>query len=211
MTTMQLRTADEIVLEARWDGPEEPQTCVVLCHPHPLHGGTMSAPLLVAVTKALAARAVAVLRFNFRGVGASTGGHDYGGAEQNDVAAAVEHAAERFPEVPQAIAGWSFGAATALRWQAAAGSQLPYGGIAPPVLRDRFPDLPGPGDLAPADRTIILGDRDQFSPVPAAERFAAEVGATLRIVRGSDHFFHFREERVASLLAEAIGAGTADA
>lgn len=206
--TLQLESGAGVTLEARWDGTDDARMAVVLCHPHPLHGGTMSAPLLVAVTKALVAYRVAVLRFNFRGVGTSTGEHDYGDAEQDDVAAAVAHAAARFPALPQAIAGWSFGAATALRWQATTGSTLPYAGIAPPVLRERYPGLPGNGDLAPADRTIILGDRDQFSPVPAAERYAAEIDATLRILNGSDHFFYFREERVATVVAEAIGVDT---
>ncbi len=206
--TLRLETGSGVTLEARWDAPGDARMAVVLCHPHPLHGGTMSAPLLVAVTKALVVYGVAVLRFNFRGVGASTGQHDYGDAEQEDVAAAIAHAGERFPALPQAIAGWSFGAATALRWQASTGSTLPYAGIAPPVLRERYPGLPGNGDLTPADRTIVLGDRDQFSPVAAAERYAAEIDATLRILTGSDHFFYFREERVAAVLAEAIGLDT---
>ena len=84
---------------------------------------------------------------------------------------------------------------------------MPYAGIAPPVLRERYPGLPGPGDLAAANRMIILGDRDQFSPIAAAERYVAEIGATLEIIKGSDHFFYFREERVASLVADALGVG----
>lgn len=208
--TLQLDAGGGVTLEARWDGADDARVAVVLCHPHPLHGGTMSAPLMVAVTKALVAYGVAVLRFNFRGVGTSTGEHDYGNAEQEDIAAAVAQAAARYPHTPQAIAGWSFGAATALRWQASTGSTLPYAGIAPPVVRERFPGLPRNGDLAPADRMIILGDRDQFSPLAAAERYAAEIDAKLRVLSGSDHFFYFREERVAALVAEAIGVDPGD-
>ncbi len=210
MTEIRLESSGGVVLEGRWDDPPDPIACLVLCHPHPLHGGTMSAPLMVAVTKALIARRVSVLRFNFRGVAGSTGEHDFGHAEQDDVAAAVALAAESRSTLPLAVGGWSFGAATSLLWQASVGSSLPYAGIAPPVQRERYPDLPGRGDLAPAHRTIVLGDRDQFSPLQAAERYAAEIGAELRVLKGSDHFFYFREDRVAALVAEAIGvpAGT---
>ena len=206
MTRLAIESSEGVVLEARWETPAEPTSTLVFCHPHPLQGGTMSAPLMVAVTKALVDVGVAVLRFNFRGVGESTGEHDYGDAEQEDIEAAVVAAANEHPSLPLSIAGWSFGAATSLRWQATTGSTLPYAGIAPPVLRERYPGLPGRGDLASAPRTIILGDRDQFSPVPAAERYAAEIGADLKILKGSDHFFYFREERVAAMMAEAIGA-----
>ena len=116
MTQLELSSSGGVILEARWDAPPDPIASIVFCHPHPLQGGTMSAPLMVAVTKALVASRVVVLRFNFRGVGRSTGDHDYGDAEQDDIAAAVAAASKRYPDLPLAMSGWSFGAATALRW-----------------------------------------------------------------------------------------------
>ncbi|MEA1902666.1 MAG: hypothetical protein U9N56_03980, partial [Actinomycetota bacterium] len=89
-----ITTTDGITLECRIDSPEEPTRVTVFCHPHPLHGGSMMAPLMIAVTRRLVERGHKVLRFNFRGTGASTGEHDYGEAEQKDVAAAVLHAEE---------------------------------------------------------------------------------------------------------------------
>jgi alpha/beta superfamily hydrolase len=203
--SVELQPGDGTVLEGRWDAPDPATRVLVFCHPHPLHGGSMLVPLMQAVTDRLVGRGVAVLRFNFRGAGASTGTHDYGAAERSDVAAAVAHAVRSYPGLPAAVAGWSFGAATALAWQATTGSSLPYVGIAPPVTRDRYPGLPAGDELTPAPRTIILGDRDQFSTVAAATVFADEIGADLHVIRGSDHFFHFREDRVAELVAAGIG------
>ncbi len=160
----------------------------------------MQAPLLGAVTRVLVARRLAVLRFNFRGVGASTGHWGEGVGEVDDVAAAMEAARFSFPEIAVGVAGWSFGAATALRWQAAAGDTAPYAGIAPPLE----PALPAAGELLPARRTFIIGDRDQFTTVGDLEAYAAAVGAGLEVIEGSDHFFYYRQDRLGELVAEAV-------
>ncbi|MGI9602022.1 MAG: alpha/beta hydrolase, partial [Acidimicrobiales bacterium] len=111
-------------LEARWDSPENATAAVVLCHPHPQHGGTMRAPLMHKVMKALTGNGLAVLRFNFRGVGTSKGEWSGGVGEMDDVAAAVAEARGGYDSV--AVAGWSFGAATSLRWQARDGDGSTY-------------------------------------------------------------------------------------
>ncbi len=200
-------TSGDVELEARWDLPEQPTIAVVFCHPHPLHGGTMTAPLMEAVTRSLCMRGFAVLRFNFRGVGESTGSHDFGVAEVDDVAAAVDHAAARFPHLPLGLAGWSFGAATALRFQAKSWSAAPYAGIAPPVASNRSPALPARHELAQAHRTFIIGDRDQFVTVDELSTYAAGIHGRIEVLNGSDHFFYFREERVAAAVADALTAG----
>jgi uncharacterized protein len=182
-----LHTADDLELEARWDRPDEPQRCVVFCHPHPLQRGTMTAPLMVAVTEHLVDAGFAVLRFNFRGVGSSHGSHGHGIDELADIDAAIAAAASTHGDLPQAIAGWSFGAATALVWQARRGDGRPYAGIAPPVDSTRAPALPAP-------------DRDQFTSVDAISSYAATIGGTVEVLAGSDHFFYFREERVADIV-----------
>jgi alpha/beta superfamily hydrolase len=204
MSDVTIMTEDGEGLEGRWDGPAAPDAVVVLCHPHPQHGGTMSVPLIRAVARKLADGGCAVLRFNFRGVGASTGRWEGGEAEIGDVAAAVAEAQLSHPRLPLGIAGWSFGAATALRWQARAGDDSPYVGIAPPVSRESTPVLPDPADLAPARRRFVLGDRDQYVIVDELEGYAADIGADVVVVKGSDHFFHFRDQRVATLVAEGL-------
>jgi alpha/beta superfamily hydrolase len=145
-----------------------------------------------------------VLRFNFRGVGGSSGRWSDGEGEINDVAAAVAAARARHPGLRQGIAGWSFGAATSLRWMSRDGAALPWVGIAPPVASSLTPPLPGPAQLKPAPRTFILGDRDQFIGVDELRVYSDSVGGTLHILGGSDHFFYFREERVGGLVASAL-------
>ncbi|MCB1246750.1 MAG: alpha/beta hydrolase, partial [Acidimicrobiia bacterium] len=111
---LELSTTDGVTLQARWDSATAPRFTTVFCHPHPLQGGSMMAPLMIAVTQKLVERGHRVLRFNFRGTGESTGEHDDGEGELYDVSAAVAEARSRSDEI--GIAGWSFGAAVALNW-----------------------------------------------------------------------------------------------
>ena len=170
----------------------------------------MSAPLMHKVTTVLVARGLAVLRFNFRGVGRSAGSWDGGLGEIDDVARAVERAGIDHAELPLGLAGWSFGAATALAWQARQASTMPFAGIAPPVQTEYAERLPTPESLAPARRLFILGDRDQFASVDELERYSKAAGGDLAILEGSDHFFYFREERVADLMATHLLGEVAD-
>lgn len=164
----------------------------------------MNVPLLEAITGDLVQRSVAVLRFNFRGVGRSTGAHDGGIAEIDDVAAAVAHAHVRFPELEFGVAGWSFGAAAALRWHARDRAESNYVGIAPGIAGGSR-RLPEPESLHPVPRTFIIGDRDQLVPPRTVIDYAERSGATVHVLKGSDHFFYFREEKVACLLAAGLG------
>ena len=200
-----IRVSSSVELESRWDVPDTPERGVVLCHPHPLHTGTMNVPLLVAITQDLLTRSVAVLRFNFRGVGRSTGIHDGGIAEIDDVAAAVSHAHDRFPNLDFGVAGWSFGAAAALRWHARDRSEHNYVGIAPGIGPAAGQQLPAPESLHDVHRTFIVGDRDQLVPPKLVVDYAYRAGATVHVLKGSDHFFHFREQKVACLLAAGLG------
>lgn len=202
---VRLPSTGDVELEARWDQPGTAHTSLVLCHPHPQYGGTMTAPLMHKVTKKLVGFGFAVLRFNFRGVGASTGTWGGGREEIDDVQTAVLEARRSRPELPQALAGWSFGAVTALAWQARAGDTTPYVGIAPPVVSDLMERLPPPAALQPGSRRFVVGDRDQFVTVDELRRYAETIGATVSVIAGSDHFFYFREPQVAGLVAEHFG------
>jgi hypothetical protein len=154
------------------------------------------------VTKSLVGRGLAVLRFNFRGVGRSTGTWDGGVGEIDDVAAAVGRAGRDDARLPTGIAGWSFGAVTALAWQARDEDSSPYAGIAPPVRTEYADRLPSPDSLPTAARIFILGDRDQFATVEETRAYTDAAGASLSVLNGSDHFFFFREDRVADLIAD---------
>ena len=197
-------TDDGNTLEAIVDVPDAPIGTVVLCHPHPLHGGTMRAPLLIAVGQVALTAGYRVIRFNFRGVGASTGTFGSGFDEMQDITAAVAYASA-FGEPLQGISGWSFGAATALRWQAHTNSSIPYVGIAPPIASPLAPFLPECGDLAPAKRRFIIGKRDQFVEPSGLAAYADSIGALFIEYNATDHFFVFRYDRLARDVVDGFG------
>jgi alpha/beta superfamily hydrolase len=189
-----VRTADGESLEARWDRPDRPTGAVVFCHPHPMQGGTMMAPLMVAVTTRLVERGFAVLRFNFRGVGESTGSHDEGRAELQDVEAAA--ATARASELPLHLSGWSFGAGMALRWLATQEEGIPYSGIAP-ATRSL------PSELPPGPKRIVLGTRDQVVDGEQTRAYAETHSFDLVLTPG-DHFFHGRGRKIGTLVAQGF-------
>jgi alpha/beta superfamily hydrolase len=96
-------------------GNARPPLAAVVCHPHPLFGGTMHNKVVYQTAKALDALGIPVLRFNFRGAGLSAGVHDRGQGERDDVRAALDFLASEFPGVPLLLAGFSFGAWVGLR------------------------------------------------------------------------------------------------
>ena len=170
----------------------------------------MTAPLMEKVTAVLVERGFGVLRFNFRGVGGSTGSWGEGIGEIDDIDAAVAAAASTYAGLPLGVAGWSFGAAASLSWQARERSSLNWVGIAPPVVHNDSPRLPPPDDLATAARTFIVGDRDQFVKVTELSDYASEIDAEIHVLRGSDHFFYFREDRVGAAVADGLGSVAID-
>ena len=124
---MRLTKAIELVgpagrLEAALMSPGQPPVAAaVICHAHPLYGGTMNMKVVFRSARTLQRLGIAALRFNFRGVGLSQGVHDEGRGEQGDVRAAVDELQTRFPSLPLIVGGFSFGAAIAFR----AGGQDP--------------------------------------------------------------------------------------
>lgn len=191
---LHLTTTDGATLEARWDSHDQPKYTTVFCHPSPIEGGSMMAPLMIAVTQKLVSRGHAVLRFNFRGVGGSTGTYDEGRAELSDVTAAMEVASARSATV--GIAGWSFGAAIALNWLTGERSDIPYVGIAPPprLITSKPPNGP---------KRIILGTREQVIDAENLKRFCIDNGIDLILTPG-DHFFHGRGKRIGNLVGEGL-------
>jgi len=101
-------------LEAILKASPAPSAAVVVCHPHPRGGGTMNNNVVYRVAAALGAAGASVLRFNFRGVGRSTGSYDHGVGEEDDARDALDFLAGRYPGVPLWMAGFSFGARVGL-------------------------------------------------------------------------------------------------
>src|SRR5215468_9229271 len=97
------------------DRPGTPSLAALVCHPHPLFGGTMHNKVVYNAAKTMDALGIPTLRFNFRGAGLSAGEHDKGRGEQGDVQAGLDFLAAQFPGVPMLLAGFSFGSSVGLR------------------------------------------------------------------------------------------------
>lgn len=178
-----------------------PLAAAVLCHAHPLHGGMMHFKVIFRAAKALQSQGVAVLRFNFRGVGRSEGVHDYGVGEQDDALAALDLMQERFPGLPLMIGGFSFGSAMAAR-VAARDARVRA------VLVLGFPVIRVEGNAGLADvlqpRLFVQGGDDEFGSGDALRRVVAPLPEPRRIVvvEGADHFFTGRLDELQAPIAE---------
>ncbi|MEA2452438.1 MAG: uncharacterized protein QOG04_1148 [Actinomycetota bacterium] len=199
--TFHCTSADGLNLEAQLDAPEDPKAALVLCHPHPQMGGTMNAPLLVALVEDLNARGWAVLRFNFRGIGSSEGETGTGDAEVADALGAVAEMKDRF-DLPLAIAGWSFGGAVAVRAATKVPELVGVVGIAPAIA-------PKPGITAgmppasevslPGPLLVIVGANDELVDPTEAAAWTAEVGGRFVEMKGANHFFWGKYEALAEV------------
>jgi alpha/beta superfamily hydrolase len=177
-----------------WTVPEPAPLAAVVCHPHPLYGGTLHNKVVFHVARALHELGLPVLRFNFRGVGLSEGTHDGGRGEQDDVRAALDWLAAQQPGRPLVLAGFSFGAAVGLRVGCNDPRVVDLIGLGLPVAHAAV-DF-----LHTCQRPLLLvhGEQDQFGPVERVRALAAELGprARLVVVEGVDHFFTGRLEEV---------------
>lgn len=194
-------------LEARLDRPPAPTRSAVICHPHPLYGGSMDNNVVAALADACLAAGCLTLRFNFRGVGGSDGGYGEFSGECDDARAALAFVSTHADGLPVVMAGYSFGALVALTVGVDTPAVQRLIAVAPPLAM--APHAP----LAGAKETLLIaGDRDSYCP-PAALAQAGERLAqrgTVRVIAGADHFLVGREgeieQAVAAFLA-APGAG----
>jgi alpha/beta superfamily hydrolase len=162
----------------------------LVCHPHPLFGGTMHNKVVYHAMKTLHSFGFPVLRFNFRGAGLSDGEHDRGRGEVDDVRAALDWLDGEF-RLPIIFCGFSFGAATGLR--AACPDNRVSGSISlgtPITVEERGYSYPFLRECA-KPKLFISGSRDQYSP-PAGLKELLETASDpkdLIVVEGADHFF----------------------
>lgn len=185
-------------LEIRLDPADQPAGIqAVLCHPHPLYGGTLHDAVLDCLTTVLVEAGVAVLRFNFRGVGASAGRHDHGAGEVDDLLAAADWLRRREPSAALWCGGYSFGAW--VTWQALARGLTAERAllIAPPVGPMPFEAHP---TSIPVD--VVIGDADEFAD---PEALAGWSGVRCHTIAGADHFFGSRLSDLAARLRGLLG------
>jgi len=165
----------------------KPSLAAVVCHPHPLFGGTMHNKVVYNAAKTMDALGVPVLRFNFRGAGLSAGEHDKGRGEQDDVQVALDYLAQQFPDTPLLMAGFSFGSFVGLRVGCRDPRVTELIGLGIPVNSADFSFL---RDCA-KPKLFVQGAEDQFGARDKVEETVAGLPGENRlvVVEQADHFF----------------------
>jgi uncharacterized protein len=166
---------------------DSPLLAAVVCHPHPLFGGTMHNKVVYNAAKTLDVLGIPVLRFNFRGAGLSSGEHDKGRGEQGDVQTALDFLAAQFPGISLLLAGFSFGSVVGLRVGCRDGRVSDLIGIGIPVNSSDFSFLAD----CPKPKLFVHGAEDKFGARKKVEESVAALPGKnkLVVVDHADHFF----------------------
>src|SRR5260370_1039208 len=173
---------------------KRPPLAAVVGHPHPLFGGTMHNKVVYQTAKTLDALGIPVLRFNFRGAGLSSGVHDNGRGEQDDVRAALDFLAGEFPGVPLLLAGFSFGAWVGLRVGCADPRVSELIGLGLPVGNLSHREI-SYLEACAKPKLLVSGELDGYSPPGQLEAVAGRFRAHVKeqtqvaVVPAADHFF----------------------
>jgi alpha/beta superfamily hydrolase len=187
-------------------GDAAPPMAAVVCHPHPQFGGTMHNKVVFRIAQALVDLDIPALRFNFRGVGRSTGTYDEGRGEADDVRAALDELARRYPGVPLCLAGFSFGAWVGLPVGCEDPRVRQLVGVGVPV------ELLEAGTLTGCDKPklIVQGEFDQYGRLGQLRAWYERIPEPKRlaVVPGADHFFtNYQSELYAAIVGHFRAAG----
>src|SRR5579859_1647500 len=188
------RTDDGLSLQALANLPASAARVAVLCHPHPLYGGTMHNAIVVVVAKRLLERglggpngasvATGWLRLNYRGVGKSEGSYGGGKTEVQDVLAAFAEVRKRAPRAKVSLVGYSFGAGVGYRAAVMDGAVDNVALVAPSprLMQGSLGEFKGPTE-------IIAAAQDQFCSREETAELAQRLGAAVKVIEGADHYF----------------------
>jgi uncharacterized protein len=168
-------------------GIAKPAMAALVCHPHPLFGGTMHNKVVYQAAKSLDSLGLPVLRFNFRGAGQSEGVHDQGEGERGDVRAALDFLAAEFPGTPQLVAGFSFGSVVGLRVACDDSRVAALIGLGIPVNRTDFSFL----SRCEKPKLFVQGGKDEHGAIEKVRQVVATLPEPKGLVEvaGADHFF----------------------
>lgn len=174
---------------------------VVICHPHPVYGGTLHNKVVHTLARAFVEQGLRSVRFNFRGVGQSAGSFAHGVGETDDLLAVIEWVRARRPQDPIWLAGFSFGAYVALR--AAARAQVAgLVTVAPAVHLYDFSAL----QLPTCPWLLLQGEDDEVVPVEQVRSWLAAITVRPQVLflPGVGHFFHQRLHEVSAALRDFL-------
>jgi uncharacterized protein len=182
----------------------DPARAALVCHPHPLFGGTMHNKVVFQTAKALHSRGYPVLRFNFRGAGQSVGAHDKGRGETEDVRAAIDYLAQEFPGLPIVLAGFSFGSVVGLKAGCADARVQELIGLGIPVNDSDLSFLKN----CAKPKLIIQGGNDQYGAKDRVQHLFREIPEPKKLVfvPEADHFFTGKLDQVSAAISDWIGA-----
>ncbi|WP_131669029.1 alpha/beta hydrolase [Psychrobacter pygoscelis] len=205
--------AGVLEVEALWqqDNPnaQDVDTVALLCHPHPLFQGTMTNKVVTTMYRFARDNGMHVVRFNFRGVGASTGEHDNAVGEITDALTVLQWIADETPARKLWLGGFSFGGYIAARaaeqllvsphiWGLEDFELIRLALIAPSVVNNDVSDI-----MLPTKRTFeIFGDADEVIDPESMHQFAKRLDISVKIIPGAGHFFHGRLGELKDAIAE---------
>ena len=190
--------AGELESLLEYDPRANPLLAAVVCHPHPLFGGTMHNKVVFRAARTSREAGLPTLRFNFCGVEKSQGTHEKGIGEREDVRAALTYLGGRYPGLPVCVMGFSFGAWVGLRVGAEDARVAALVGMGLPTIDSDFDYLRG--ETKP--KLIIQGTRDRYGRREDVQAVFDSLAELKKIywVEGADHFFTGRLEEVQSAL-----------
>ncbi len=179
------------------------RAAVVFAHPHTEYGGTMHTKVVYQAAKALSRIGCAVLRFNFRGAGASAGAFTNGAGEMDDFRSALDYMQAEYANAPLWAGGMSFGAWIALTVGAQDARVSTLIGIAPPLSRYDF----DPVARSTKPKFFIQGERDELCPLKEMREFYARAAEPkeLVVIDGADHLFDGKVSEVADAIEDLLG------
>jgi len=191
-----------------WTPPAvaRPTLAAVVCHPHPLFGGTMHNKVVYQVAKSLDAAGMPVLRFNFRGAGLSEGEHDRGRGEQYDVRAALDFLSTEFSSVPLLVAGFSFGCVAGLRVGCEDARVSSLIGLGLPVNSTDISFL----SRCSNPKLFVHGSDDEYGAIEKVKTLVASLPGEnhLVVVEDADHFFKGKLDQVDRAITSWIASRT---
>lgn len=177
-----------------------PRGFALVAHPHPLYGGTIDNKVTQTLARAFVAVGYAAARMNFRGVGASHGEHDNGLGETDDMEALLQYLQLRWPDLPFALAGFSFGTFVQARLQQ---RLLQRGSRAQRLVLVGAAAGKWAMPAIPADTLLIHGELDDTIPLAAVFDWLRPQDIPVRVIPGADHFFHKKLQHIKNAVVEA--------
>lgn len=188
-------------LECAQDLPENPvpRGLALVAHPHPLFGGAMNNKVTQTLARAFVSLGYVAIRMNFRGVGESAGEHDAGRGETDDMETLLTHMTQQYPDIPVALAGFSFGTLVQAQLQQRLLAQdrpaerLVLVGTA--AGKWTIPEVP-------TGTILIHGELDDTIPLIHVFDWARPQDLPVIVIPGADHFFHRKLQHIKNCVVE---------